>query len=125
MVESGGYTDSADGHVSVSDALYYTTVTLTTTGYGDITPVTHRARLVNALLVTPMRLIFVVLLVGTTIKALTRQSRNELRLRPHMPGSPAYADRPPMSMRCDRHSSTGRGLPLSPSAVTTRRSLPP
>jgi voltage-gated potassium channel len=80
VVESGGYTDNADGHVSVSDALYYTTVTLTTTGYGDITPVTTTARLVNALLVTPMRLIFVVLLVGTTIKALTRQSRNEFRL---------------------------------------------
>ena len=80
VVESGGYTDAADGHVSVTDALYYTTVTLTTTGYGDITPVTDTARLVNSLLVTPMRLIFVVLLVGTTIKALTRQSRNEFRL---------------------------------------------
>ena len=80
VVESSGYTDTADGHVSVTDALYYTTVTLTTTGYGDITPVTDSARLVNSLLVTPMRLIFVVLLVGTTIKALTRQSRNEFRL---------------------------------------------
>jgi voltage-gated potassium channel len=80
MVEASGYTDSADGHVSVTDALYYTTVTLTTTGYGDITPVTNTARLVNSLVVTPMRLIFVVLLVGTTIKALTRQSRTEFRL---------------------------------------------
>jgi voltage-gated potassium channel len=80
VVESSGYTDNVDGHVSVTDALYYTTVTLTTTGYGDITPVTNAARLVNSLVVTPMRLIFVVLLVGTTIKALTRESRNEFRL---------------------------------------------
>ncbi len=80
LLERGSYDDSKDGQVSVIDALYYTTVTLTTTGYGDITPVTEGARLVNALVVTPMRLIFVVLLVGTTIKALTRQSRDEYRL---------------------------------------------
>ena len=80
VIERSGYTDSHDGHVSVIDALYYTTVTLTTTGYGDIVPITTSARLVNALLVTPMRLVFVVLLVGTTIKALTRQSRDEIRL---------------------------------------------
>jgi voltage-gated potassium channel len=80
VVERGSYTDSHDGAVSVSDALYYTTVTLTTTGYGDITPVTDGARLVNALVVTPMRLLFVVLLVGTTIQALTQRSREEYRL---------------------------------------------
>lgn len=80
IVESSSYTDSHDGKVSVVDALYYTTVTLTTTGYGDITPVTTGARLVNALVVTPMRLLFVVLLVGTTLRALTEQSRNEFRL---------------------------------------------
>lgn len=80
IVERGSYTDTHDGNVSLVDALYYTTVTLTTTGYGDITPVTAGGRLLNALVVTPMRLIFVVLLVGTTLKALTRQSRDEFRL---------------------------------------------
>src|SRR5690242_21296347 len=80
VVESSGYRDSYDGDVSVTDALYYTTVTLTTTGYGDITPVTTSARMVNALVVTPMRLLFVVLLVGTTIHALTERSREEMRL---------------------------------------------
>jgi voltage-gated potassium channel len=80
VVERDSYTDNVDGHVSVVDALYYTTVTLSTTGYGDITPVTTGARLINALLVTPMRLLFVVILVGTTIQALTERSREELRL---------------------------------------------
>ncbi|MGQ7298086.1 potassium channel family protein [Quadrisphaera sp. KR29] len=80
MVERGDYTDNADGTVSAIDALYYTTVTLTTTGYGDITPVTERARLVNALAVTPMRLMFVILLVGTTLSALTERSRTEIRV---------------------------------------------
>ena len=80
VIERDSYTDNADGHVSVVDALYYTTVTLSTTGYGDITPVTTGARLINALVVTPMRLLFVVILVGTTIQALTQRSREEFRL---------------------------------------------
>ena len=80
VLESDAYTDNADGSVSAVDALYYTTVTLTTTGYGDITPVTERARLLNALVVTPMRVLFVIVLVGTTIQALTERSRTEIRL---------------------------------------------
>ena len=80
VVERDSYTDNVDGQVSVVDALYYTTVTLSTTGYGDITPVTTGARLLNALLVTPMRLLFVIILVGTTIQALTERSREEFRL---------------------------------------------
>ncbi|GAB2459689.1 potassium channel family protein [Jatrophihabitans fulvus] len=79
VIERGGYRDSYDQDVSVLDALYYTTVTLTTTGYGDITPVTPTARAINAIVVTPLRLVFVILLVGTTINALTRQSRHEFR----------------------------------------------
>ena len=80
IVERDSYTDNADGDVSVIDALYYTTVTLSTTGYGDITPITQTARLINALAVTPMRLLFVIILVGTTLSALTARSREEFRL---------------------------------------------
>jgi voltage-gated potassium channel len=81
LLEQDGYEDQADGHVSVIDGLYYTTVTLTTTGYGDITPVSTQARLVNALVVTPMRLLFVFVLVGTTIQVLTERSREAFRLQ--------------------------------------------
>ncbi|MGH8970705.1 MAG: potassium channel family protein [Actinomycetes bacterium] len=80
IIERDGYTDTADGEVSVIDALYYTTVTLSTTGYGDITPVTDSARLTNALLVTPMRLLFVLVLVGTTIQVLTERSREQFQI---------------------------------------------
>jgi voltage-gated potassium channel len=80
VVERDGYTDAQDGHVSVIDALYYTTVTLSTTGYGDITPVTSQARLTNALLVTPMRFLFVLVLVGTTIQVLTERSRDQFKV---------------------------------------------
>ena len=80
MVEHEEYTDDVDGEVSPIDALYYTTVTLTTTGYGDITPVTESARLLNALVVTPLRLGFVFVLVGTTVVALTERSRSYYRV---------------------------------------------
>jgi voltage-gated potassium channel len=80
LIERDGYTDSADGSLSVVDALYYTTVTLSTTGYGDITPVSTSARLLNALVVTPMRFLFVLVLIGTTIQVLTERSRDQFKV---------------------------------------------
>jgi voltage-gated potassium channel len=80
VVDRDGYRDNADGHVSVLDAAYYTTVTLSTTGYGDIVPVTNTARLVNFALITPLRVLFLVILVGTTLEVLTRRTRDEWRL---------------------------------------------
>ncbi|HEY9410593.1 MAG TPA: potassium channel family protein [Jiangellaceae bacterium] len=75
-----GYTDNSDGSVDLLDAFYYSTVTLSTTGYGDITPVSDTARLVNILLITPMRVLFLIVLVGTTLEALTTRSREQIRL---------------------------------------------
>ena len=80
LADRGGYRDSADGPVSALDALYYATVSLSTTGYGDIVPVSDRARLVNAVLVTPLRIAFLAVLVGTTFEVLTQRTREELRL---------------------------------------------
>ena len=49
-----GYVDSATGDpVGFLDALYYASVTVTTTGYGDITAVTSAARLATVVLITP------------------------------------------------------------------------
>ena len=76
-----GYTDSAGDGVSFLDALYYASVSVTTTGYGDVTPVSDGARLVTTLVVTPVRVLFLVLLVGTTVEILTERSRHVIRLR--------------------------------------------
>lgn len=57
--------DSHDGHVSFSDVIYFTMISATTTGYGDIVPVTERARLFDALIVTPIRIFFILILAGT------------------------------------------------------------
>ncbi len=66
-----GYRDADGGAVSALDALYYASVSVTTTGYGDITPITPGARAWTALVVTPARVLFLIVLVGTTIEVLT------------------------------------------------------
>lgn len=80
-VERDGYKDSNGTAVSLLDALYYATVTLSTTGYGDIVPATESARLVNVLIITPLRFIFLITLVGTTVEVLTQRSRDEFRAK--------------------------------------------
>jgi voltage-gated potassium channel len=47
------------------DVLYFTVVSLTTVGYGDITPVSDGARLFNAIVLTPIRVFLWVLFLGT------------------------------------------------------------
>ncbi len=78
-LDRDSYTDNWDGQVSFVDSIYYATVTITTTGYGDITPVTPGARMINALLVTPLRIGFLVLLVGTTLEVLAHEGQRIFR----------------------------------------------
>jgi voltage-gated potassium channel len=76
-----GYRDTQDNELSFLDCLYYATVSLSTTGYGDITPITPTARLVNVLVITPMRVAFLIVLIGTTVETLTTQSRQALKIQ--------------------------------------------
>ncbi|MGW0083208.1 potassium channel family protein [Streptomyces sp. NPDC003393] len=75
-----GYNDTSDGSLDLLDAAYYATVTLSTTGYGDITPVSDGARLTNIFVITPLRVLFLIILVGTTLEVLTERTREEWRL---------------------------------------------
>ncbi|MER7184214.1 potassium channel family protein [Streptomyces hyaluromycini] len=79
-VDRDGYTDNSDSSVDLLDAFYYATVTLSTTGYGDITPVSDGARLTNIFVITPLRVLFLIILVGTTLEVLTERTREEWRL---------------------------------------------
>ena len=63
-----GYSDADGTPISLLDAFYYATVTATTTGYGDIAPVGVAERAVTAFLVTPLRILFLIVLVGTTLE---------------------------------------------------------
>ena len=72
--------DEGDGTMSLLDAFYYSTVSITTTGYGDIRPVSDEARFVTTVLVTPARVLFLILLVGTTLEILAERSRHAIRV---------------------------------------------
>lgn len=77
-----GYLDNnSDTPISLADAFYYSTVSVSTTGYGDIVPVSDSARLWTTIVVTPLRLIFLITFVGTTVELLTERSRQSFRVQ--------------------------------------------
>jgi voltage-gated potassium channel len=80
-LDRDGYRDTQNNQLSFLDCLYYATVSLSTTGYGDITPFTEQARLVNVLIITPLRVAFLIVLIGTTVETLTTQSRQALKIQ--------------------------------------------
>ena len=55
-LERDGLRDNLDNHVSFSDVVYFTFVSITTTGYGDIVPISDHTRTFDALVVTPARI---------------------------------------------------------------------
>jgi voltage-gated potassium channel len=79
-LDRDGYRDVNEDGLTLLDCFYYAVVSLSTTGYGDITPASPDARLVNVLLITPARVLFLIILVGTTLEVLTDQYRNSLRV---------------------------------------------
>jgi voltage-gated potassium channel len=76
-----GYTDVRGSRLSFLDCVYFATVSLTTIGYGDVTPYTESARLINILIITPLRILFLVVLIGTTLHVLTEQSRQAFKIQ--------------------------------------------
>src|SRR5699024_8652768 len=62
-------------------AVHKSTIALSTTGYGDVTPVSQQERLTTALIVTPLRIVFLARLVGTTLTVLTKESRQTFMIR--------------------------------------------
>jgi voltage-gated potassium channel len=75
-----GLRDNVDNEISFSDVVYFTMVTITTVGYGDITPVTRRARLIDGLLVTPIRLFIWFIFLGTAYQFVFQKMLEEYRM---------------------------------------------
>lgn len=69
-----GLKDTIDGHISFVDVLYFTTVTISTLGYGDIVPVSPQARLFETIVVTPIRLIVWLMFLGTAYSFFIRKT---------------------------------------------------
>ena len=80
-LERDGLRDNFDGHVSLLDAIYFTMISATTTGYGDIVPVTDETRLFDALVVTPVRIFFLLIFIGSAYLFVARRSWENFIMR--------------------------------------------
>ncbi|MGF2945513.1 potassium channel family protein [Mycobacterium sp. Lab-001] len=79
--ERGGYRDVRNQQLTFVDSLYFAAVSLSTTGYGDITPITEAARLTHTVIFTPLRIAFLAVLVGTTLEVLSERSRQAWKIQ--------------------------------------------
>ena len=79
-LDRDGLVDSADGHVSFLDVGYFTMISITTTGFGDIAPVSDRSRLFEAVIVTPIRVAVLVIFIGTAYAFVARRSWENWRM---------------------------------------------
>ncbi len=73
-LERDGLRDNLDGHVSFLDVIYFTMISITTTGYGDVVPVADHTRMFDALVVTPIRIFFVLIFIGTAYTFVFRRT---------------------------------------------------
>jgi voltage-gated potassium channel len=64
-IDRDSYEDSEDGEISELDAVYFTVVSITTTGYGDIVPVKQDARIIDTVFITIGRAAMWFVIVGT------------------------------------------------------------
>ena len=75
-----GLIDNVDGHISFLDVVYFTMISVTTTGFGDIAPVSDRARLIEALIVTPVRIAVLFIFVGAAYDFVIKRSWEKWRM---------------------------------------------
>jgi len=75
-----GLVDNLDGEVSFLDIVYFTMISITTTGFGDIAPISDRARLVEAVIVTPIRFAVFFIFVGTAYNFIIKRSWEKWRM---------------------------------------------
>jgi len=79
--DRAGLRDNVDGHLSLADVIYFTMITVTTVGYGDIIPISERARLIDAFLITPIRVFLWLIFLGTAAEFLFKRSWENWRMR--------------------------------------------
>jgi len=75
-----GLVDHYDGHVSFLDVIYFTMISITTTGFGDIAPISDRSRLVEAVIVTPIRIAVLFIFVGAAYDFMIKRGWEKWRM---------------------------------------------
>jgi voltage-gated potassium channel len=79
-IDRAGLKDSHDGHISFLDVVYFTMISVTTTGFGDIAPVSDRSRLIEAVIVTPIRIMVLFIFVGTAYNFVLKRTWEKWRM---------------------------------------------
>lgn len=79
-IDRDGLRDNIDGRISFTDVLYFTMITVTTVGYGDIIPVTDGARMFDTFVVTPIRLFVWLIFLGTAYDFLFKRTWQRWRM---------------------------------------------
>jgi voltage-gated potassium channel len=75
-----GLVDHHDGHLTFLDVVYFTMISITTTGFGDIAPVSDRARLIETVIITPIRIAVIFIFVGTAYNFIMKRSWEKWRM---------------------------------------------
>jgi voltage-gated potassium channel len=81
LSHSGGIQDNIDHHVSVTDLIYFTVITVTTVGYGDIVPVSTFARLFDTIAVTIGRFTVWIIILRTTYELVLQRYMEAFRMK--------------------------------------------
>ena len=79
-VDRAGLKDTHDGHISFLDVVYFTMISVTTTGFGDIAPVSDRSRLIEAVIVTQIRIAVLFIFVGTAYQFAIKRTWEKWRM---------------------------------------------
>jgi voltage-gated potassium channel len=75
-----GLKDGHDGVISFLDVVYFTMISITTTGFGDIAPISDRSRLIEAVIVTPVRIAVLFIFVGAAYDFVIKRSWEKFRM---------------------------------------------
>lgn len=79
--DRAGLKDNHDGVISFLDVVYFTMISVTTTGFGDIAPISDRARFIEAIIVTPVRIAVIFIFVGTAYNFVIKRSWEKWRMK--------------------------------------------
>jgi voltage-gated potassium channel len=79
-LDRDGLKDNYDNHISLLDVVYFTMISITTTGFGDIAPISDRARLIEAVIVTPVRIAVLFIFVGAAYDFVIKRSWEKWRM---------------------------------------------
>lgn len=81
-LDRDGLRDSTKSEpMSIADLVYFTMVTVATVGYGDIVPVTARARLIDAFFIVPIRIGIWFIFLGTAYQFVIQRVIEEYRMK--------------------------------------------